>query len=73
MPFNPINLNKQHFLLNNYQVRKNRVGTRLPHLFPFICPLSPLEPHWNLIGISSEPHRDLIETTPKDHRTTTEG
>ena len=28
---------------------------------PLICHLSPLEPHRNLIGISSEPHRNLAE------------
>jgi len=65
MPFNPINLNKQHFLLNNYQVRKNRVGIRLPPLIPLYLPLvsigTSLEPHWNLIGTSSEPHRDHTE------------
>ena len=27
----------------------------LPHCSPFICPLSPLEAHWNLIGTSLEP------------------
>ena len=23
----------------------------LPRYLPLVCPLSPLEPHWNLIGI----------------------
>ena len=30
----------------------------LPRYLPLVCPLSPLETHWNLIGISLEPHHD---------------
>ena len=30
----------------------------LARYLPLVCPLSPLEPHWNLIGISLEPHRN---------------
>ena len=35
---------------------------------PLTCHLSPLEPHWNLIGTSLEPHRNLTERSPKEKR-----
>ena len=37
----------------------------LPHYSPFICPLSPLEAHWNLIGTSLYLYREttLISST----------
>jgi len=39
---------------------------------PLICPLSPLEPHWNLIGISLEPDWNIAERLPREDRKTTE-
>ena len=35
---------------------------------PPTCPLSPSEPHRNLIGTSSESHRNLIGISPNDER-----
>ena len=35
---------------------------------PSTCPLSPLEPDWNLIGISLELRRIFSVTLPKEHR-----
>ena len=40
--------------------------------FPSTRPLSPLEPHWNLIGTSLEPHRRNTEGTPKEERSVIE-
>ena len=36
------------------------------------CPLSPLEPHWNLIGTSLESDWNLTKRAPRDHRGITE-
>ena len=47
------------------------------HLTPYTllptCPLSPSEPHRNLIGTSSELHRNFTEGIPKEYRRISEG
>ena len=37
-------------------------------VLPLVCPLTPLEPHWNLIGISLEPHRNISAAKTRELR-----
>ena len=39
-----------------------------PFSSPFVCHLPAPYLHWNLIGTSSEPHRNLIGISPNDER-----